>query len=142
MIFGNTFREASADYMDFLKGTGFKKSFLIIFLLGLAAGIYRGIASQSPLFLFLSDLFFTEFLFFFVVGTVHLLGNVHAFSSASYGFRFVHRLFRNQPVPGAGEAKDDFLAYRQSRPKHPQAGYELAAAGIFLLLSVAMIPLA
>ncbi len=126
--------------MEILKRKSFLRTFLILCFIGLAVGVYRGIAEHSPLFLFLSDLFFTEFLVFFAIGVIRLLGNLHAMTSASYSFRMIHKLFRNEPRPTGDAARDDYLQYRESRPHHDDAKILLIIAGIFLVLSLGLIP--
>ena len=135
---GFRFLEAS---MRFLKSRSFRITCLILFVIGLALGIWQGLAGQSPALVFLSDLFFSEFLIFLLYGIARLLGNMHALTFASYSFRFVHRIFRNQKVNGA-ESRDAYWKYRESRPKDPNAKGYLILAAVFLAVSLALIPFA
>lgn len=124
--------------MDHLKSRSFRLSCLALFLIGLAAGIWQGVSRKSPVMTFLSDLFFSEFMVFLIFGVFRVLGNMHAFTAATYSFRFIHRIFRNQKVSGKN-SRDEYLQYRSSKAEHPEAVWYLIAAAVFLLLSVAVI---
>ena len=127
--------------MSFLKSRSFRITSLILFVIGLALGIWQGVSRQSPVLIFLSDLCFSEAMVFLVFGIIRLLGNMHVFTSAAYSFRFVHRIFRNQKVSGE-KSRDEYWKYRESRTNHLEAkGYLILAAG-FLVLSVGLIPFA
>ena len=127
--------------MNILKIRSFRITSLVLFVIGLALGLWQGISRQSPVLVFLSDLFFSETMVFLVFGIICVLGNVHAFTSASYSFRFIHRIFRNQRVSGE-KSRDEYMKYRESRPTHPEAKGYLILAAIFLVLSLVLIPFA
>ncbi|MBQ9306506.1 MAG: DUF3899 domain-containing protein [Clostridia bacterium] len=129
-----------------LKEKSTRRTALFLFLIGLAIGIYQGSVNDTfarfPVFL--SDLFFTECMVFLAIGVIRLLGNMHAFTSASYGFRFVHKIFRNEQknFGDAQKAKDEYLKYREEKPQHPEAKDYMILSLIFLVLSLLMIPFA
>ena len=134
--------EMEVKYMNAWKTRSFRITALVLFLIGLALEIWQS-SVQGTLGLnsvFLSDLLFAEFMVFMIFGLIRLLGNMRAFTAASYSFTFVHRLFRNEKTvyKNAQDAKDDYYNYRESKPVHEDAKNYLFLAGLFLLLSLVL----
>jgi len=65
------------------------------------------------------------------------LGNLHMFTSFTYGFKQLHALLRGNQKNSA-EMKEDYLAYRESRPVHDNTGLVFAAGAVLLALSLAL----
>ena len=127
--------------MQVLKSRSFRIASIVLFIIGLGISIWQGITRNSPLLVWISDLFVTEFLLFLLYGILRTLRNMHAFAFAAYSFRFVHRLFRNQKVSGK-DSPDEYRQYLESRPQHPEAKGFLVLAAAFLILSLIFIPFA
>ena len=85
----------------------------------------------------LSDVCFALGMAYLIWGTIGLLGNVHMFTSFTYGMKSVKRLFRGERMR-AGEAKADYLAYRSSRRQHEDVPFLLGVGAVCMLLSVAV----
>ncbi len=136
---------ADSDYpeawMKELKSRSFRITIIVLFVVGLGIGVWQGVSRASSAFVFVSDLFFSEFLVFLLFGVIRMLGNMRAFTSAAYSFRFVHRLFRNQKVSGK-ESQEEYRKYRESRAEHPEAKWYLIFACAFLALSLIFLPFA
>ena len=84
-----------------------------------------------------SDVLFCQGSVLLVWGIVLMLGNVHAFTSFSYGFRSFHRLVQGRQLKGT-EMKEDYLRYRQSRPHHDDAPFYLVLAAVWLIAALAI----
>ena len=84
----------------------------------------------------ISDLCFAEGMAFLIWGTIGLLGNVHMFTSFTYGMKYMKRLFRGNRTD-ARAAKDDYLTYRSSRRHHDDVLFLLGMGAVFMMLSVA-----
>ena len=89
---------------------------------------------------------------FFLFGIVRVLKNMRALTGASYSFRFVHKEMRSlhsgrQAGPETGdrtpeeETQEDYATYRDRQKKHADAPGYLIISALFLILSLAMLPL-
>lgn len=83
-----------------------------------------------------SDVCFALGMAFLIWGMIGLLGNVHMFTSFTYGMKSMKRLFRGERMK-ALEAKEDYLTYRSSRRRHDDVPFLLGVGAVCLLLSVA-----
>ena len=121
------------------KDRSFRVTALILLGVGLLLSLFLAWRQEhlTGIAIFLSDFCFTQFMVFMAFGTWRLLGNIHAFTFASYSFRFVHRLFRKEKTvyPDAEAAREAYRDYRDSRPVRPHAALYMAVGGAFLILS-------
>lgn len=102
--------------------------------LALAMGVYRNDPSTG--WVLASNVFFCTSCVFIFWGMIHLLGNMHMFTSFTWGFKSFHKLLQNKQ-DRAEKSKEDYLAYRSSRPHHNDVPFVLIAGAIQLGLSLA-----
>lgn len=118
------------------RAPGFGKTAAVLALAGVLLTwlTYRGARGIT----LAADALFCEATVFLVWGVFHRLGNVRMFASLTWGFHCVHRLLRREERRSE-EMKEDYLAYRASRPRHDDVAASLALAavlgGLSLLLS-------
>lgn len=112
------------------------KTTAVLTALALAAVWMRGRSAALTGAMLISDLCFAEGMAFLIWGTVCLLGNVHMFTSFTYGVKYMKRLFRGERAD-ARTAKDDYLTYRSSRRHHDDVPFLLGVGAVCMMLSVA-----
>lgn len=79
-----------------------------------------------------SDVLFAQASVTLLWAFIRLIGNFHVFTFASYGFKQIHAVMTGKPKRGS-EMKEDYLAYRNSRPVHTDAGF-FGIIGVALLV--------
>lgn len=84
----------------------------------------------------ISDVCFALGMAYLIWGMIGLLGNLHMFTSFTYGVKSVKRLFRGERM-NPGEAKEDYLTYRSSRRHHDDVPFLLGVGAVLMMLSVA-----
>ena len=93
----------------------------------------RGAALTGAMLI--SDVCFALGMAFLIWGMICLLGNVHMFTSFTYGVKYVKRLFRGERM-NAREAKDDYLTYRSSRRHHDDVPFLFCVGAVCMMLSI------
>ena len=94
----------------------------------------QGVALTGAMLI--SDVCFALGMAFLIWGMIGLLGNLHMFTSSTYGVKAMKRLFRGDRM-NAREAKDDYLTYRSSRRHHDDVPFLLGVGAVCMMLSVA-----
>lgn len=112
------------------------KTTAVLTALALAAVWLRGRSTELTGAMLISDLCFAEGMTFLIWGTIGLLGNMHMFTSFTYGVKYMKRLFCGERAD-ARAAKDDYLAYRSSRRHHDDVAFLLGVGAVFMMISVA-----
>ena len=118
-------------------------SLAVLSAIGLATGLYMHRSGDAGWIVVLADVLFTMGSVIMMWGLVRQLGNLHMFTSTTYGFHRFHDLFRGKQMKGS-EMKEDYLSYRESRPSHPEAkpliligAAVLAASVVISIIAVA-----
>ena len=96
----------------------------------------RGQAVALTGAMLISDVCFALGMAYHICGMIGLLGNVHMFTSFTYGVKYMKRLFRGERMT-AREAKEDYLTYRSTRRHHDDVPLLLGVGVVCMMLSVA-----
>ena len=115
------------------KGTVLTAVILLILGAGLVLFARRG--QELSAMVWAGDILFGQASVLLVWGFCLQLGNAHMFTSFTYSFHQIHRLFRNKQQKSA-EMKEDYLAYRNSRRHHDDVPVFLIAGCVLLAASV------
>ena len=110
-------------------------SLAVLSAIGLVAGLYVHRSDGARWIVVLADVLFTMGSVILMWGLVRQLGNLHMFTSTTYGFHRFHDLFRGKQMKG-NEMKEDYLSYRESRPNHPEAKPLILIGAVVLAVSV------
>ena len=116
-------------------GHAFGKTVLILLLAGALPGIVVSVKRPASTLTVLADVTFSQASLFLLWGLMHLLGNLHVFTSFTYGMRKLRELIANRQRPSA-HAKDDYLHYRNARPHHNDVKQLMTCAGILVVVSL------
>ena len=108
----------------------------LLFAAGAAAGLLLTLARPRTFAGRVSDALFGAGSAFLIWGLICTANNARVFTGAHWGLKQLRRLFRNEKMNGAKE-QDDYLAFRTSRRRHPEAPLLLVCAGALIALSVA-----
>lgn len=112
------------------------KTAAILTAVALACVWIRGHGAALAGAMLISDVCFALGMAFLIWGVICLLGNVHMFTSFTYGMKYMKRLFRGERMK-AREAKEDYLTYRSSRRHHDDVPFLLGVGAVCMMLSVA-----
>lgn len=116
-----------------LRSNVIKSAVLLAVGLGLALAARRNYPSSG--WHLAADILFAQATVFLVWGLIHLLGNMHMFTSFTWGFKSFHKLIQGKQ-DNAKKMKDDYLAYRSSRNHHRDVPYALIGSAVLLALSI------
>ena len=120
--------------MKFLRtGHVFGKTALILLLAGALPGIVVSVKRPASTLTVLADVTFSQASLFLLWGLMHLLGNLHALTSFTYGVRKLRELIANRQRPSA-HAKD--LHYRDARPHHNDVKQLMTCSAILVVVSL------
>ena len=112
------------------------KTAAVLTAAALAFVLIRGQGTALTGAVLISDVCFALGMAYLIWGMIGLLGNLHMFTSFTYGVKSAKRLFRGERV-NAREAKEDYLAYRNSRRHHDDVPFLLGVGAVLMMLSVA-----
>ena len=110
---------------------------VVLLALGTALALLVRREQSVSLPVLLADVLFSQASVVVIYGLWLQLGNMHMFTSFTYSFKSLHRLVRGSQMRGT-EMKEDFLAYRKSRPHHDEAGVILIFGAVLLVISIVM----
>lgn len=112
-----------------------RRKLIILVLIGIIIAFVLHQSMGLTGWRFASDLFFTLSMVFFISALGQLVSNLGMFNSFIYGFKCFFQIFKNKKSR-AGEMRDGYLEYVQSRPQKTGTWVLALFAAVFTALSV------